>query len=478
MALSEIQPYIMDPESEPEFEVDEQQLRPQQPLQGFTDRTSWLQNGCKFHPQNRKNSNNQHQPGSIEVTLEPEPVEDHVKDSVASSQHNEDDDLSVEEEEEEGGDKCDASSDEDWLPQTLTEEGDERMKKTSSDEDSDDSETTSHGPKIRQLCTECGSFHYSQNHICEHKTKPYVCNVCGKRCVTEFSLKLHCNIHSETYEHYCKYCYGTFKTKMDKHNHEQTHQNQSKPYKCPDCGITFASLKDRRKHMKSHKGPNEFKCDICGLTIGKKHKPRHMMIHTGAKPYKCSICERTFNQAGNLKSHMRLHTGERPYKCQYCDKAFNHNVSLKSHVQRFHPLESGDLLDKLHEGLAEVHDGNGGDSSDNVLKEEPIQKPKDTRFRPGRPRGRPKRNSAVLMEYSWCKSAGNVNDSNDGSLGFTDYYDDLTDFHQEEMEKTEQNIKHKSINQTKSRSKISSDSDYDPNGELLSYGKRGCPRKV
>lgn len=328
--------------------------------------------------------------------------------------------------------------------------------------------------KIRQLCTECGSFHYSQNHVCEHKTKPYVCNVCGKRCVTEFSLKLHCNIHSETYEHYCKYCYGTFKTKRDKLNHEQTHQNQSKPYKCPDCGMTFASLKDRRKHMKSHKGPNEFKCDVCGLTIGKKHKPRHMLIHTGAKPYKCSICERTFNQAGNLKSHMRLHTGERPYKCQYCDKAFNHNVSLKSHIQRYHPLGS-DLLDKLYEGLVGMQEGTG-DSGDNVQKQDTEQapKPKDARFRTGRPRGRPKRNSSVIREYPRSKSSeDNINssyDSNDESQGFTNFYDDLIDFHQQEIEKAERIAKRKS--------RSNSDSDYDPNEETFSSGKRGRPRKV
>uniref|UniRef100_A0A3B4AQN5 C2H2-type domain-containing protein n=1 Tax=Periophthalmus magnuspinnatus TaxID=409849 RepID=A0A3B4AQN5_9GOBI len=224
----------------------------------------------------------------------------------------------------EGGDKGDQSSDEDWLPQTLTEEGSEEVRRnTSSEESSDDEELDDdqkppREPKKKQLCTECGAFYCTPKHICEHKTKPYACNVCGKRCVTQLSLKLHSNIHSEAYEHYCKYCYATFKTKLDKLAHEEIHQNQPRPYKCPDCTVTF-------------------------------HKLRHMMIHTGAKPFKCPTCDRTFNQSGNLKSHMRVHTGEQPYKCQHCGKSFNHNVSLKSHMQRYHPLESGDAHKLYHD---------------------------------------------------------------------------------------------------------------------------------
>lgn len=458
MTLPEVEAYILDPESEPDFEVDEDPHRPQRLLQGSTgpDQTSLVQN-------------NQHHLGSIEVTLEPE-ANDHMSDPETPAQTYEEGDVSEEEEEEEEK-GCDKSSDEDWDPQTATE-WDELLKRSSSDGDSDeglelsDNENTLHEPKIRKLCTDCGSFHYSKNHKCEHKTKPYVCNICGKRCVTEASLKLHCYIHSETYEHYCKYCYGTFKTKTDKLNHEQTHQKQSKPYKCPDCNNTYASLKDRRKHMKSHKGPDEFKCDICGLTFVKKHKPRHMLIHTGAKPYKCSICERTFNQSGNLKSHMRLHTGERPYKCQYCDKAFNHNISLKSHVERYHPLESGNLLDKIYDNSADTHDGTGGDSGDNEQKKDPdqMQKPKGTKYCTVRPLGRPKRNSSVVTKYS-KSSEENSYDSND----------DLTDFHQEQMERAEKGMKRKYAG-----SKRSSDSDYDPNEEPYTDNsrKRGRPRKV
>lgn len=457
MALNEIQPYVLDPESEPECEVEPQRQR-------------LLQDTGTGRTYEAQNSNPQHQQVSIEVTLEPEPAEDHVSEAEVPTQSDEEVDVSEDDDEEEGN----ASSDEDWVPQSLDEEGFENLKSTSSEEDSgneelSDNERNLRVPKPKQLCTECGTFHYSQkNHICEHKTKPYACNVCGKRCVTEYSLKVHSNIHSETYENYCKFCYSIFKTKMDKRKHEQTHQNQSRPYKCPDCEMRFALFKDRRKHMKSHRGPDEFKCDICGLAIGKKHKRRHMMIHTGAKPYKCSICERTFNQASHLKSHMRLHTGERPYKCQYCDKAFNHNVSLKSHVQRYHPLES-DLLDKINEDLGEMQDGTERDNGDKVQEQDTSQteKPKDITQRAKRPLGRPKRNETLMKNPRSKSTEDNANSSCD-SQGSSD----LSDFHQQEIGKAEKKVNRKF------RRRNSSDSLYNPNEETFSPRKRGRPKRV
>ncbi|XP_072219066.1 uncharacterized protein [Leuresthes tenuis] len=280
-------------------------------------------------------------------------------------------------------------------------------------------------PQYSQLCTECGRFFDRRRpHTCEHKMKPYSCNICGKRCVNEVALNFHSRIHDENYEFCCKYCHVTFKLKADKITHEQLHVTQGKPYKCPDCSETFATNKERRLHLEDHRGSLELKCRFCGIEFFRALSiQRHLLVHTGEKPYKCSVCQRGFNQASHLKSHMRLHTGERPYKCQHCDKCFNHNVSLKSHVQRCHassagPEEKRDITDKSesdNDGAQSDGNQSGTDSEleteeeeqdiDDEVQMERMYRPKRKRKSTGRPIGRPKRSESgkvVVEDQAEC----------------------------------------------------------------------------
>ncbi|KAM4552900.1 uncharacterized protein PAE49_016203 isoform 2-T2 [Odontesthes bonariensis] len=259
-------------------------------------------------------------------------------------------------------------------------------------------------PQYNQLCTECGTFFDRRRpHACEHKVRPYSCNICGSRCVNKHALNLHNRIHDENYEFRCKYCYATFKLKAAKITHEQIHLTQDTPYKCPDCPETFPTHKERRIHLEDHRGPKQLKCPVCGIEFRWPVAfQRHSVVHTGEKPYKCSVCQRGFKQTGHLKSHMRLHTGERPYKCQHCDKCFNHNVSLKSHVQRYHaPKQKKDAIHKSDTDGAQSN-GNKRDAEselDSVEEEQDtddgvlmgcMDRPKSTRKCTGRPIGRPK----------------------------------------------------------------------------------------
>ncbi|XP_071376902.1 uncharacterized protein [Centroberyx affinis] len=418
-------------------------------------------------------------------------------------------------EESEEGDK-NYSSDWEWNPpdnhllvEELTKQSDEEL---CEDEDDEDSPV---GLKLNQLCPECGKFfNILKPHTCEYKIKPYSCNVCGKRCVTEVSLKAHSKIHREDYEHQCRFCLVSFQTRLDKLAHEQSHQGRKKPYQCPDCSATFTNSKARNNHLRDHRGPRKHTCNVCKIEFNYVHQlRRHSVVHTGVKPFVCEVCQRSFNQAGHLKSHMRLHTGERPYKCQHCDKSFNHNVSLKSHVQRYHsqapgsgttqemekmnPNQSESEKDEMNEMESNTGDDQEKDSEsgrdpdfdyveeeeeelEEEEEEEKEEKKKDAlkakKRSTGRPLGRPKRNAAVrgasLVQAVQAEAGGSNaeaerttggDEESEGEQSNSDPAFDPT----EEKEKRSK-TKRKSTGRARGRSKISkveendSDSDFDP----------------
>lgn len=176
-----------------------------------------------------------------------------------------------------------------------------------------------------------------REHVCEYKIKPFACHLCRKRFFTETGQKVHYRRLHGDYTHFCKYCMRPFDTKEAKLRHEWAHNEELRPYICPDCPERFQDFVARNQHVRSHRGEKKHICDQCSRSFGDLASyDRHMRIHSGEKPYKCNICERSFTQAGHLKSHMRLHTGERPFMCERCGKCFNHNVSLKNHLQKHH----------------------------------------------------------------------------------------------------------------------------------------------
>ncbi|XP_026168384.1 zinc finger protein 33A-like isoform X1 [Mastacembelus armatus] len=395
----------------------------------------------------------------------------------------------------EEADEVGVSSDREGNPTediSLVEEPTKESEEGSEYEDEEEEEDfdSPSGLKINELCTECGSFfNIIKPHVCEHKIKPYSCNICGKRCVTEISLKTHSKIHDETYEHPCKYCHVTFKRRVDKIKHEQLHQDSKDPYKCPDCPKTFATNIERKIHLTNHRTPNVFICGVCGIEFKDVHHlRRHSVVHTGLKPYKCSVCQRAFNQPSHLKSHMRLHTGERPYKCQQCDKCFNHNVSLKSHVQRYHTSSSGrerqeDKTDQTASDTSDAEDNGkkkGYDSeSDNIEEqdtEEEAQRertalPKRRKRYTGGPRGRPNRNAknlgqvgqkgdkkTVKTKVQKIKKSSEEDEQSDCGIPF--------DSAEEEEEEEEKEMEKESTQASKRRSKNDRDSVYDSQEEI------------
>lgn len=109
-----------------------------------------------------------------------------------------------------------------------------------------------------------------------------------------------------------------------------------RPYKCDQCGVTYAHRNTFRKHIKSvHEGVRPHVCTICDKRFTMKAQLNdHLVIHTGEKAFVCDRCGKRFNRKNVLRMHkQRVHKQQTPsHACQICDKRFFNPSMLKKHL--------------------------------------------------------------------------------------------------------------------------------------------------
>ncbi|KAJ8705124.1 hypothetical protein PYW08_012444 [Mythimna loreyi] len=153
------------------------------------------------------------------------------------------------------------------------------------------------------------SAHYQRAHLGHKRSSrapharpvSWVCEVCGKKCISNAALVYH----------------------------QRTHTGE-KPYQCIQCPKKFSIFQRLQIHVRTH---------------------------TGERPFKCSSCPKAFKHKAALNRHDRVHSGAKPYQCGHCGKSFSQSNSMKLHVRTVHlklpaPSRSrrGNTLDELQDG--------------------------------------------------------------------------------------------------------------------------------
>ena len=142
--------------------------------------------------------------------------------------------------------------------------------------------------------------------------------------------------------------------------------DKTRRFKCgyEDCGKTYTTKHDLRRHFLSHIGDSQFRCysGDCAGTIrycDKQALARHIHLkHTTERPFECDICNKRFTYLHNLTTHRRkvhsvkdeqkqpqnsdstdkwiIYSGDktRLFKCGYegCGKIYTTKQALRRHL--------------------------------------------------------------------------------------------------------------------------------------------------
>ncbi|XP_041470536.1 uncharacterized protein LOC121420075 isoform X1 [Lytechinus variegatus] len=225
---------------------------------------------------------------------------------------------------------------------------------------------------------------YLKDHRFRHKLKkPFPCSFCTKSFRRKCLLLMHTSRHhpnehqlmasnqpkAATAQHSPGSSSKTLKIKLPFQKQMSPASSQSNltrdPLMCHECGATFSSVANVRRHMRIHSGERPFKCKFCSWSFNRKEVWRgHMKKkHAGElrasrnkanaglgkikkEGFNCDKCDGSFKSNYSLSVHLKQHSqgsSSRPFKCSLCDLAFIRQSDRTKHLKFVHGLDQADI---------------------------------------------------------------------------------------------------------------------------------------
>ncbi|CRK96398.1 CLUMA_CG009815, isoform A [Clunio marinus] len=173
-----------------------------------------------------------------------------------------------------------------------------------------------------------------------------ICHICGKLIKGVYSI--HLKIHENTKQFRCDDCGREFRQKIALRNHILIHKNE-KPHECGWGYKKFRQKYTMLHHMKNrHTGVKDHICELCGKEFSDKATlMKHLLVHSTSKPHQCSTCFMSFRHKSSLSRHNKIHL--KVTQCTLCHRSFRYESFLKKHLLTVHKGEELPIVMKCEE---------------------------------------------------------------------------------------------------------------------------------
>lgn len=175
-----------------------------------------------------------------------------------------------------------------------------------------------HGGRFAYRCMAAGcdqvfadTFSMHRHKVKAHPAETVVCSICAanvRKCTMALHLR---DVHGEATVA-CDSCDLLFPSAQKLKDHKNKVHNKAP---CPECGKMVAQSQAKYHMLSAHTREEDkpWVCKICQPLKGFTDLSRyteHMNIHLGRKPFKCPECSMSFASHGTMAGHVKgVHKG-------------------------------------------------------------------------------------------------------------------------------------------------------------------------
>lgn len=186
---------------------------------------------------------------------------------------------------------------------------------------------TENQKSLQCTCSVCGQSFQNRQTICQHMRRVHAIPIVHFMHDTDGQL----------FE--CDHCDKQFSSTRNYEAHKRVHVNlnraanaKAQSYLCNVCGKRYMDAYHLKVHMYRHSGERPYKCDICkkGFIIMNSLK-EHMHMHSGEKPFVCEVtgCGKAFAHSSGKRQHFDcVHNTVKRFECDYCHKRYAKRVHM------------------------------------------------------------------------------------------------------------------------------------------------------